>query len=1073
MGIRVALRHRTEYRYDRSVRLGPQVVRLRPAPHCRTPILGYSLRVRPEPHFLHWQQDPHGNFLARVLVPEPTRSFEIDVDLVAELEAHNPFDFFLEPSAELWPFEYEPWLLGELRPFLESDPPGPRLAGRLARVPRTPTSTVELLVGLNRDLQREVEYLIRLEPGVQSGEETLERAQGSCRDTAWLLVCMLRGLGIAARFASGYLIQLAPDQPPLEGPPGPKEDLTDLHAWAEAYLPGAGWIGLDPTSGLLAGEGHLPLACGPTPRTAAPVTGEVERSEVELRHSMSVERIRETPRVTRPYSEAQWMAIDRLGLEVDRRLCAGDVRLTMGGEPTFVSIDDMEADEWNSEALGPTKRARADALARRLWRRFAPGGALHHGQGKWYPGEPLPRWALSIFWRDDGHALWRDPRRIAREDVDHAPTLGQADRLVHRLAHRLGVDPGCALHAFEDPVRSPEGTHVASAVAVVMPLQVWNARDGRRWATERWSFSQGCLRLIPGDSPAGLRLPLASLPPLAPGLDPQVIQADPSAPRAPLDAPDARRQAFLQSAVTEGAGLETAGSLAPASGPPVRTALVVEPRDGRLCVFLPPLPAADDFVELLAAVEDAVGELQLAVHLEGYPPAPDARLQQIQVTPDPGVIEVNVHPARSWAELSATTTALYEEARAVRLGSEKFMLDGRHTGTGGGNHMVIGGPTPLQSPLLRRPDLLRSLLAYWNNHPGLSYLFSGLFIGPTSQAPRVDEARHDALFELELAFAEVPDPGDAPPAPWLVDRLFRDLLVDVSGNTHRAEFCIDKLYSPDQASGRRGLLELRAFEMPPHARMSLAQQLLLRALIAHFWESPYRAPLSRFGTALHDRFMLPHFVWEDHRAVLDDLRRAGFAFEDAWYAPHFEFRFPRYGSVQLDDMELELRGALEPWHVLGEDGRAGATVRYVDSSLERLQVRVRGLLGERYAVGCNGVRLPLAPTGTQGEGVCGVRFRAWRPARCLHPTIPVHAPLRFDLVDTWNDRALCGGTYHVAHPGGRNFERFPVNALEAEGRRLARFETLGHTPGPIRLAEPGRSADFPLTLDLRRAGTRP
>ncbi|MCA9141351.1 MAG: transglutaminase family protein [Planctomycetaceae bacterium] len=1100
MTIRIALNHQTHYRYERPASVGPQVVRLRPAPHCRTPILSYSLKIQPADHFINWQQDPHGNFQARIVFPEKVRELKIDVDLIADMSVINPFDFFVEPSANDFPFKYEHLLAKDLLPFLECEAPGPRLSEFLKKVDCEKRYIAYFLVDLNQLLQKEIEYAIRMEPGVQTPEETLTLKKGSCRDSAWLLVQILRQFGLATRFCSGYLVQLVPDIKALDGPSGSELDFTDLHAWTEVFIPGAGWIGLDPTSGLMAGEGHIPVACTPDPSTAAPVSGGVEAVETEFDFSMSIKRIHEDPRVTKPYSEEQWQQIDTVGKQVDERLTRGDVRLTMGGEPTFVSIDDMEGAEWNTAAVGPTKRRLAAELLLRLQQRFAPNSLLHFGQGKWYPGEPLPRWAFSCYWRNDTKPVWLESAHVAKEGKDYGHTNKEAKRFVEELAKQLEVDKKCAMPAYEDawhyidkerklavnvdPSDSKlknveERVRLARLVeqglgevsGYVLPLkrQWWQAKA--RWTSSPWPMRSGVIFLLPGDSPIGLRLPMESLPWTAPTSYGDFFPTDPTAPREELPEHPGRR------AMPEHSRSETGVNESAATHPPtspqtiVRTALCIEPREGRLHVFMPPTERLEDYLDLLTAVETTSAATNLPVVLEGYTPPHDHRISHISVTPDPGVIEVNVHPAGSWDELTATTTILYEEARLTRLGTEKFDLDGRHTGTGGGNHIVMGGKTPLDSPFLRRPDLLKSLITYWNNHPSLSYLFSGGFIGPTSQAPRVDEGRRDAIYELEIACAQIPDPSPDgnDVSPWVVDRTFRNLLVDLTGNTHRAEFCIDKLYSPDSSTGRLGLVEFRGFEMPPHARMSLTQQLLLRALVARFWEQPYKEKLVHWGTTLHDRFLLPHFVRSDLRDVIAETREFGIPLELDWFASHFEFRFQAIGTIQKDDVKVELRQAIEPWYVLGEEPGGGGTARYVDSSVERLQVKVNGMTDSRHMVTCNGRKLPLQSTGVQGEYVAGVRYRAWQPPSCLHPTIPVHTPLVVDLVDIWNRRSIGGCTYHVSHPGGRHYDTFPVNSYEAESRRASRFFASGHTGGPIKIPADELNPQYPLTLDLRRA----
>jgi uncharacterized protein (DUF2126 family)/transglutaminase-like putative cysteine protease len=1103
MPINVALTHKTHYRYDRRVTLGPQVIRLRPAPHCRTPILAYSLKIRPAHHFINWQQDPESNYLARLVFPEPTTELFVQVDLIAEMGVFNPFDFFLEPYAETCPFSYDATLARELRPYLETEPAGTRLTEFISRISRAPMRTIDFLVGLNQRVKDEIGYVIRMEPGVQSCEKTLGLQTGSCRDSAWLLVEVMRHLGLAARFVSGYLIQLQADVKPIEGPAGPTADFTDLHAWAEVYLPGAGWIGFDPTSGLLAGEGHIPLACTPDASSAAPITGMLDPCNTEFEHEMSVRRIFESPRVTKPYREEQWKEIEALGHKVDAQLRAQDVRLTMGGEPTFVSLDDADGDEWTRDAMGPRKRKLAVELLNKLRDHFTHGALLHYGQGKWYPGELLPRWALACYWRKDGVAIWENARLIAQDEKDYGYTSEDAQKFLAALARRLEVNAATAMRAYEDtfyylwkerrlpvnvdPLDSKledpvERARVArifeeglgKLAGYVLPLRrIATKRGGPRWTSQPWFLASEELFLIPGDSPMGYRLPLESLPWTKPEDVLYSFEHDPFAKRDVLPARPARKpELFTTAPVADDPQPVEDRAKPPEKGESAawvaRPALCLQAREGKLFVFMPPVEYVADYLDLVAAIEDTAAHLNMPVMIEGYALPFDTRIRVLKVTPDPGVIEVNIHPAESWDELVETTEAIYSLARETRLGTEKFMLDGQHSGTGGGNHIVIGGATPADSIFLRRPDLLRSLVGYWHNHPSLSYLFSGMFIGPTSQHPRVDEARTDSIYELEIAFDQISDEGAEDILPWQGDRVFRHLLTDVSGNTHRAEFCIDKLYPPDAAESRLGLVELRAFEMPPHARMSLTQQLLVRALIAQFSETPYRRKLVWWGTTLHDRFLLPYFVQLDWEDVIADLREAGFAFEKEWFAAHFEFRFPIIGSVTKRGINLELRHALEPWHVLGEEVAGGQTVRNVDSSVERLQVKVSGMIDTRFAVLCNGRAVPLHATGEEGEFVAGVRYRAWQPASCLHPNIPVHTPLVFDIVDTWSGRSIGGCTYHVTHPGGLAHEQFPVNAFEAESRRLARFSDIGHTPGVIAIPSEERNPAFPLTLDLRR-----
>ncbi len=1030
----------------------------------------------PEGAAVRWLQDPFGNHLAHVSFAKGLRlpALEVTVEVGLDIRPVNPFDFFIDDRCETVPFAYPPELARDLVPFLDRTDPelasGPRFQALLGSLPAG-GPTVDFVVEVNRRVNQALRYVIREEPGIWTPEESLTRECGSCRDQAVLLMSLLRARGLAARFASGYLVQLADEGMLPDEPRGVGRDVADLHAWTEVFVPGGGWIGLDPTSGLLCGEGHIPLASVARPALGAPLEGTSDQPATEISFTLTVDRLGHEVRPTAPFPEAAWTALLAGAERADAALEAEGLQLTSGGEPTFNSREHAEAPEWNGEALGPSKWTAGLALARRLRERLTPGGLLLRRQGKWYPGEPLPRWAIELIGLRDGQALWPD-----RAVAGGAPGPDAARRFAAALAERLGLPAGTPRAAFEDPWLlikdeaslpvgvdpllaslddGPERRRLArilggapgAPVGWVLPL----IRDGEGWRTERWRFRREHLFLLPGDSPLGLRLPLAAL-----GGAPEVKPEE-----APLPAPDPRRaeseevQARLREATRAATRLE-----------PVRTALCVELREGTLHVFLPPVARVDDFLALVAAIDATRLATGLDVQLEGYPPPPSPRLVQLAVTPDPGVLEVNLPPQRSGREHAGLMGTVFEAALHAGLHAEKWLLDGRAAGSGGGHHVTLGGPTPLESPLVRRPDLVASLVTFAQHHPSLSFLFTGLFVGPTSQAPRVDEARLDTLSELEIALAEAFRATD--PAPWLGDMLLRNLLTDLTGNTHRAEISIDKLWDWRTAHGRQGVVELRAFEMPPHPRLATAQVLLARSLLAAFAKGPYRRPLIRWGAALHDRFLLPHHLWRDFEEVLAFLDERGLALPVEPYRAFLELRCPVVGRLVAGDSLLEVRNALEPWNVLGEEPTGGGTSRYVDSSVERIEIRASGIVPERHQVVVNGIELPVRSTGTAGEVLGGVRFRAWAPPHALHPHLGVHHPITIELCDGWGRRSLGACRYHVWHPEGRAYDTPPLTRFEAAARRAQRFTVDGATPWPVEPRRVPVHPETPWSLDLRR-----
>ncbi len=1096
--MRLLVQHQSTWAYPSPAALGPHLIRLRPASHTQADIETYGLTVSPVGD-IRWLQDPYGNFVGRLTYPAGTtvESLQVGVEFTCDIKPVNPFDFFVDDRCKDAPFTYPAEMLPDLAPFLDRNEAsvagGMWLEEFLDTLPRD-GDTVQLIVKLNEAVNKVTKYVIREEAGIWTPEQTLAAGRGSCRDSAVLLIAALRSRGLAARFVSGYLIQLTDDGMIPGEKKGVATDVVDLHAWAEVYVPGGGWIGLDATSGLLCGEGHIPLACTASPPLAAPVEGTSDTTAESVLFSMKIQRLEHEAHPTRPYEEEVWEALLDAGDRADAALLQAGLSMTMGGEPTFNGRDYPDAPEWNGDALGPHKTRIGRRFAAGLAHRLAPGGIVMERVGKHYPGESLPRWALDIIGRTDGKPIWHGKTLVETKGA----TPHHAARFAAALAKKLDLSD-YVIPAFEDPWRAlqdeaslpvdidprtaklddPEERRrlarlldrgLSTEAGFVLPL----TRFDGQWLSDRWTFRRGELYLIPGDGPMGLRLPLKSLGGgyVASPVEPVVTPPDPRTEA--LRAHEAKQRetmtAMLQRLVqsrsaTPAALLQAQGTSV--LGAAIGTALCVEERDGAVRVFFPPLESADDFLALLAIVDETAQTLSMSVALEGYPPVSTPELKKFCVTPDPGVLEVALPPVTTVRQHAELVDAVFDVALHAGLHSEKYLLDGRMAGSGGGNHVTFGGPEPLQSPFLQRPDLLASLLTFLQHHPSLSYMFSGLFVGPTSEAPRIDEARHDALYEMEIALERAHD-RTQPSPPWLTDLLFRHLLVDVAGNTHRAEVSIDKLYDPGTPFGRQGIVELRAFEMPSHPRMITAQALLVRSLLACFSNEQYKAPLVRWGQTLHDRFLLPTYLWRDFEDVLEFLDAKGFPLPAAAYTPFVDLRCPLVGTMESGEVTLEVRNAIEPWMVLGEESTPSGTSRYVDSSMERIEVRLTGAVPERHLVLVNGHQLPMRASGTAGERVGGVRFRAWAPPHSLHAHLGIHHPIRIDIVDSWSKRSLGACAYHVWHPEGRGFELAPLTRMEAAARRAQRFTRAEPLRAPVNARVVSAHDDAPYTLDLRR-----
>jgi uncharacterized protein (DUF2126 family)/transglutaminase-like putative cysteine protease len=896
--MRVQIENCMRYTYAKPVGFSPHVIRL--YPRTDQSVVTHKLRTNINiASDIQYRRDLFDNLVANCFFPQPAETLEVRVQLEVELWPRNPFHFLLAPHAIEMPFQYQEDENNILAPFRlvapeeDADTEGLwRLSGR--------QNTVEALVDLVSTLHHEIAYETRVEGEARLPARVLELRSGACRDTTLLCATILRKNGLAARVVSGFLCEFHVDVKDRRAESG-------LHAWVEAYLPGGGWVGLDPTNGTFCDHRFIPAAVGAKMLDIAPVSGSYfgeERVPGRFDSHLDLSLMTEKD-------------LSKIAAHVEQTLAAEKISLTMGGEPTYIPTN-PEGAEWNFAATGPTKLhyayGFADQVAKEVW----PGAIVLYTPGKLYPGEVNPRWALNAL-RTNAPFPSPSPRSTGLR-INEKWTRTLRDQLVGRL----GLENRW-LRAIDS--RAPRHP------VWVLPLD-WSEE---KWSTEKWTLRR--LELIPAEGPAGLRLPL------------QLLPVDSS-----------------------------------------KRALVLEPQTDHLDVFLPPLLTAP-LEHLVRLILELAGE-ECAIRWQGYIPVDlPPTWERIGFTADPGVLEVNLPPCTTWAEYRAWLEKL--DSIAVEIGLRSYREGAQPVGTGGGSHLLFGGPAIEQTPFFDRPWWLASISRYWQRHPALSYLFSGRYVGTASQAPRPDESGH-ALLDLELAYRQLESlaPGDSRQQ---IHEILRHLHTDISGNTHRSEISVDKFWTPP--NGCLGLVEFRAIESFPRVDWSAAVVLLWRALIVYLLKQPIRTALLDWGSELHDRFFLPTALWMDLTNVLSDLAQFGFGFEPTLFRDIWEWRFP--ALLEIDG--LSVRRGLDAWPLLAETPSIGGnTSRFVDTSAERLEFAATTDFQQDYSVFVNSRELSFRSLSPK-EPVAGLRYRSSALYPSLHPQLATQLPLWLTLIDRASD----------------------------------------------------------------------